>query len=388
MQEIKNGTGDITIKLWGSVYNTNLLEAYNATGVEFVKYIDGDFSLVLQDKRTNTMVVAVDAFASKPLWYVIHDMFGTEFNLQVQDHPLSVGYKMPPNTAHVYSLDKCELLQTITLYDWDLTQNVNTYDKWIEAFEESIAKRTKDVADQLFIGLSSGYDSGAIACELKKQNIPFFACTLQANENMDVVKARHARHDNIHHTTNISASEYQSCRDYIIKNGVKYTVNVPSYRQDRVVNITYDYWYDKASGGDAWICQTAKRQGKSIVLSGQGSDEIISDYGWRGRRRYSQSQLGGLFPDDLSTVFPYGNFDKGTMDAYIAKTEFIGRLYGIETRYPFLDVDLVQEFLHLTPELKNINYKAPLHEYFKRNNYPYDDGIKKGFRANCNLLPG
>jgi len=74
------------------------------------------------------------------------------------------------------------------------------------------------------------------------------------------------------------------------------------------------------------------------------------------------------------------------MDAYITKTEFIGRLYGIEARYPFLDVDLVQEFLHLTPELKNIRYKAPLHEYFARNKYPYDDGIKKGFKANCNLL--
>ena len=124
------------------------------------------------------------------------------------------------------------------------------------------------------------------------------------------------------------------------------------------------------------------------MLSGQGSDEIISDYGWAGRPRYKQSQLGGYFPKNLSTVFPYGNFDKGTMDAYIAKTEFIGRLYGVEARYPYLDVDVVQEFLHLTPELKNIYYKAPIDEYFKRNNYPYDYRIKKGFRANCNLLPG
>ena len=60
--------------------------------------------------------------------------------------------------------------------------------------------------------------------------------------------------------------------------------------------------------------------------------------------------------------------------------------YGIETRYPYLDRDLVQEFLWLTPELKNKHYKAPIHEYFKRNGYPFEKGVKKGFRAKDNLI--
>ena len=41
--------------------------------------------------------------------------------------------------------------------------------------------------------------------------------------------------------------------------------------------------------------------------------------------------------------------------------------FNIETRYPFLDRDLVQEFLWLTAELKNKHYKAPLREYLIRN---------------------
>ena len=40
--------------------------------------------------------------------------------------------------------------------------------------------------------------------------------------------------------------------------------------------------------------------------------------------------------------------------------------------------DVVQEFLWLKPELKNKNYKAPIHEYLKRNNFPFAEGVKIG----------
>ncbi|MCP4566813.1 MAG: hypothetical protein GY841_04440 [FCB group bacterium] len=386
MKEIKNGSGDITIQLYGAVYNSNLLELYSAFGPEFVKYIDGDFALVLQDRRTNVMVVAVDAFASKPLWlkYSENDL------IEVFDYPApGANEKLRANTYKTYCngyFGSGSSVSVSNVVDWDLTQNVKTYDKWIEAFEESIAKRTKDVADQLFIGLSSGYDSGCIACELKKQNIPFEAYTLIANENMLIIARRQAFHRHNYYSYQITKQEYLDYSNYVINNGVDYECLTNHWRGSDVIQWKYNYKFDKASAGDAFVCDMGNRAARSIMLSGQGSDEIFSDYGQAGRQHYSQSQLGGLFPDDLASVFPYGNFDKGTMDAYIAKTEFIGRLYGVEARYPYLDVDLVQEFLHLTPELKNANYKAPLYEYFARNDYPFDKGVKEGFGANRNLI--
>ena len=38
--------------------------------------------------------------------------------------------------------------------------------------------------------------------------------------------------------------------------------------------------------------------------------------------------------------------------------------------WPFLDVKVVQESLHLTPELKNTVYKAPIQQYMQRYGYP------------------
>jgi hypothetical protein len=69
------------------------------------------------------------------------------------------------------------------------------------------------------------------------------------------------------------------------------------------------------------------------------------------------------------------------MRKYLTKDEYIIGCLGIEARYPFLDKQLVQEFLWLKPELKNNFYKAPLREYLIQNNFPYKENEKKGFRV-------
>ena len=120
-------------------------------------------------------------------------------------------------------------------------------------------------------------------------------------------------------------------------------------------------------------------RGKKITLSGMGGDEIFSDYGFSGRRIYKHSNFGGLFPQDLSRVFPWNSFYGSTMRSYLMKEEQIGGSYGIETRYPFLDRNVVQEFIWLKNNLKNANYKSVLYEYLTRNNFPFQNGVKKGF---------
>ena len=49
----------------------------------------------------------------------------------------------------------------------------------------------------------------------------------------------------------------------------------------------------------------------------------------------------------------YKNFFNGTMRAFIDKEEVTASLHGIEGRYPYLDKDVVQEYLWLSNNLKN-----------------------------------
>ncbi len=67
------------------------------------------------------------------------------------------------------------------------------------------------------------------------------------------------------------------------------------------------------------------------------------------------------------------------MVSYLAKEEYVAGSYGIETRYPYLDKYVVQEFLWLKHTLKNSHYKSVLYEYLTSFNYPFEENVKRGF---------
>jgi hypothetical protein len=63
------------------------------------------------------------------------------------------------------------------------------------------------------------------------------------------------------------------------------------------------------------------------------------------------------------------------------KEEHVSGSHGVEGRYPFLDRDVVQEFLWLSADQKNQFYKVPLHQYMTKHKFPFDECAKVGF--NC-----
>ena len=147
---------------------------------------------------------------------------------------------------------------------------------------------------------------------------------------------------------------------------------------------------DDASVGMGIICNKAYSMNHRIYLSGQGADEIISDYAINGNPIYSNSNFSGIFPEDLTKIFPKDPNDKScqwysfynyTQRSFLGKEEIISGLYGIEGRYPYLDKDVVQEYLNLTYKLKNSDYKAPMKYLFEKLNYPYEEE-KIGFNLN------
>ena len=127
------------------------------------------------------------------------------------------------------------------------------------------------------------------------------------------------------------------------------------------------------------ICSNSIKEDRKIYLSGVGGDEIFSDYGFNGRRFTKHSNFGGLFPEDLTTIFPWPSFYYSSMESYIAKEEYVTGVYGVEGRYPYLDKKVVQEFLSLSHNLKNSQYKSVLDNYFVENNYKFSRGKKVGF---------
>lgn len=228
-------------------------------------------------------------------------------------------------------------------------QTKDSYDDWLKAFENAVKKR---VVNGCFIGLSSGYDSGALSKELLKQKIDFKAFVVFNNENHKVLKER-LKYIN-HQIVRMDEDLWQGYYDFL-----KGKIN------DKAMK-------DEASMGVAYMFETGRDEGRKICLSGQGGDEIYSDYALFPK----QSTFKGKYPEKL---YEWPNFRGNMQREYLNELEEIAALYGIEVRYPFLDIDLIQEFLWLKPELKNKHYKAPIYEYLTRNNVPFDENVKKGF---------
>ena len=354
--------GDIVCLYNGEIYNHPyrhsdgevLIPLYREHGEHFARHLDGEFAVALYDFGRGQAVFATDPFSTKPLW-----RNGTE----VASYRSGVGgEQVPPDTTVVVDLATGEVREDRrNTFDFD-HQHKETYDDWITAFDRAMAKRAYNKS---FINLSSGYDSGAIDCALARLGVDYKAFSIEGQENMDLLRRRNRTGTILRITAEIIAEK----RAYLQTHAEPYT-----YRLEKPDGgmIVHDMLDDKATVGLASIYALANQEGRKVNFSGQGADEIMSDYS-----QWAQAtQLNGVFPEKLSAWRNfYGNYQR----AYLSKEEHIAGAYGIETRYPFLDRAVVQEFLWLTPELKNWRYKAPLHEYLTRYDYPFDAGKKMGF---------
>lgn len=357
-----------------------IIPLYKKHGSEFIKKLDGEYAIILVDYNKKIIIATTDVFGTKPLFYSIENNnvgFSTYKSGLIN---YSVVKKAKANTTMICDFSGNNLTTT-SVYDFDLNQHKLHIDDWITAFENSIKKRAyTNVREKLFIGLSSGYDSGAIACELLKQKIPFKYYTVVGSENKKVLDARWSLLTTPQISSEITViGQYERAKahSYLLDNTEDWKYTIYSGRSN-YNEFNLSLWDDNGSNHLSHLCSLAKRDGRKILLSGAGADEL-HDYGWNGVSKYQHSNFGGLFPKDLKEVFPWPSFFSSSMESYLMKDEVVGGSYGMEVRYPFLDTQLVQEYLWLSHDLKNKSYKYEIGEYLSLNKFPYSPNEKIGF---------
>lgn len=350
---------DIVCVFNGEIYNQPyvrtdgevLIPLYRKYGPSFVRELDGEFAIALYDFGARRAVFATDLFKTKPLF--INGAACASYRSGVG------GVTAAPNEIVVTDLDGT-VLERMPVRTWDLTQHKDTYDDWIAAYEAAIRKRA---VSRCFIGMSSGYDSGGIACELLRLGVDFKAYVYIGDEDASVLQWRLARVPHETFTPDRSLLPWLHAQ---IDNE-PYTILCDGQTLGmRILD-------DGAALGVATMAQLAQRDGRKVLLSGQGADEIMSDYApWP-----EQSELKGVYPEPLRL---WRNFNFSCQESYLMKEEYAGGSMGIESRYPFLDGAVVQEFLWLTAEAKNRHYKAPLREYLRRHAFAFEENAKRGFK--------
>jgi asparagine synthetase B (glutamine-hydrolysing) len=360
-----------------------IIPTYLKYGSECMKQFDGDFCIVIFDFIQRKILISSDTFKTKPLFYNISNgnIIISSYETCCKRINSTVSYNsMQANECLSFSLDTYSLIEKYEIVAFQLNQYKNTYDDWITAFEKAVLKRYPENITPV-ICLSSGMDSGAISCCLKKYNRLFYPITIPKNENETVLMSRRAKHENLMFLD--LSDHYKSFyKDFLTKN-----CEPCSW-----------YWYNQRAKGSLWtvnafdmgsmlgtslIVDTIRKQDNNckVMLSGIGSDEVMATHNFYDYVNWGQMDY---FPNDLHDIFPWFNFFKGSQENYIRGQEYIGGCFSFETRYPFLDKEVVQEFLWLTPELKNgsqnMNIKPTLIHYLTLNDYPFCIE-KKGFNV-------
>lgn len=350
----------------------------------FPESVLGEFAICVFDSGRLTLDLFTDPFLTKPV-FLGRTSNPAEFGIASYASALTeLGFhtirRAEPNTHYQVKLgnESILLVERFPTVRFNLDQNVPTYDRFIECLIESVRMRASHGTAPCALSLSSGYDSGAISLALNLLDLPYQTIGLNSGEDVAIMterlrinQSRGVTHHNVNPIGKFRARELSS---QIEKNIEKYPyehMDGPSKR--------LSLHSDPGALGAYLIAQKLRDLGISVNLSGSGGDEIYSDYGYEGRKIYYHSEFGGLFPDDMNGFFPWRKFYGDTQRSYLFKEELVFGHFGIESRYPLLDRQLVQEFLSLTPELKNREYKAPLAAFFRKYDYPFESQVKRGF---------
>lgn len=360
---------EININAKSDVYS--IIESYNKYGEDFVKYLDGEFAIVMFDFNLNKLIISSDIFKTKPLFYNVNDneIVISSYETACLSIKKQEYYSIKPNETLIFDLKTRTIVKKICIHEFSLNQYKKDYNDYINALEKAILKRYPENSIPL-ITLSSGLDSGAIACCLNKYNKDAIYFSILKNEDYNTLINRNKILKNHHLISNFSNNE-KSYWNYILNNDCEpFTWN---WMYNPNVNSIDDGFIMGSMLGKSKIMNEARKidPKNRVMYSGIGADELMA------RNQYYSRGYGNVdfFSEDLQPIFPWPNLFEGSMENYLKGDEYVGGCYGYETRYPFCDKELVQEFLWLTPELKNCYngsiYKPPLLHYLITNNFPY-----------------
>ena len=362
-----------------------LLPLYDKLGVGMARELDGEFAVVIYDAQRQSLLVFADPFLTKPIYLGSNTLSG-DFGVatcasSLQAIGLDEVVMAEPNTAYCIKFHSAgqEIVKQENLFAFSLDQECDSFDEWTNAFLGSVRKRACHGAHRPVVFLSSGYDSGAICLALNLQGIEYDTFTIDAGEEQQTLNRRirinrSASCGTAFRFSGLAPADVQRMTNDILGNVEPFTYQ----HEDQPGRVT-TLQADGGALGANFLSEFARKERRFVNLSGAGADEILSDYGFAGTKFYYHSQFGGLFPEDLSTIFPWKKFYGDTQRSYLFKDEFILGRHGLEGRYPFLDKQLVQAFLSLSVQLKNSTYKAPLANFLKSHGYPFEAMKKRGF---------
>ena len=307
----------------GAIYNTEILikkfsldpkstndaavalELFELVGKSFLDHLEGMFSIIVIDIKTNSMLVARDVLGIKPLYYAKHQethVFASSLKAIPADF-LPYAKPFPPGLVWIDDNFSHEINPQVR-------QNKNLEQVLISAIESHIPK---EVA--WGCSLSGGVDSSVICALAKDLGYTFNCYVLDAGGSGDPQSAK------------VVADHLKLPLKFVkvTKDDIKRALPV-------VIEALATYNSQLILGGLAtyFISRAAAKDGLKVMLFGEGADEIFGGY-----RRYKESSS----PEDLHSMMIE---DQNSLWlSHNKRVDHASMAASIEVRVPFRDLNVI-----------------------------------------------
>ncbi len=289
---------------------------YDKYGLEFAKYLNGQFAIALYDSKKDMFILVRDQVGICPLYYTIHDgrvIFGSEIkaileypgiprrlNLKAVDQLMNFPGIVSPTTFFdgIYALRAGHMIIFNEGSDgkdeefWDMIYTEDLEDKGEEYYVENVKRLFKDaIARRLDadvpIGfyISGGLDSSLVACYIGK-----FLLNSYYSFSAEIG------------TDELDESQYQ----YMVKDCVKSThYSVPVTDESIYENLKKVIWHTESAVKESYdvaaylLSSLVQGSPAKAVLTGQGSDEFFCGYVGYMLDMFRGMQRGSMTEDEL-----------------------------------------------------------------------------------------
>jgi len=330
-------TEDKVFCITGTIYNKDvksdvhfLIRMYDLYGDSVIKYLDGDYSIVIYDKVKRQFDMFTDVWSSHQIYVRVSNHVFDIFSFldfqdlgnreQVREWDNGKIKELTSNSHYRFYVDTLTLEHVSEeVYKFNLDQYETCTQTCTLALERAVRKKYHRNCTLL---LSGGYDSPCVALALNKMGLRFNTLTYDPYglEDNDTLRATLDIIGNDNHIT--IKEEHENHNNF--------------------------------------LRQFIKSNFKSkVILKGSGSgSETMKNNHYGGSFKNPNATLNydfsEAFPDDLSTIFPWGLWKTGN---HVRHHQRKSIEEGIQLRNVFLDRELEQAWLNMSVEVKNSGIK-------------------------------
>ena len=378
----------------GEIYNDEIYSYYSGSDTAFLAglfdscpdeevafQLDGEFLICLYFATHHQLLVCSDLFGTKPAWFGFSSTSGdwaiSSYSSTLCELGMDHYVQIPPNRFIRFDLASRSIISCSPIHVNLVPNDESSFAKWCANFDQAIIKR-KPAVGHLVIPLSSGMDSGLIAYRANELGMNPLFLSIPGCEDHEIMLRRQEQ-------LGVEFLALTRAEFLLAHEAILLQVENFNYRRHQPLLDIDCLFDDPGTVGIFALLRYAKQFGCKVSFSGQGADEIYSDYGFQGKPLANVSSFAGKYPDDIRDIFPWKNLFSGTQRAYLMKDEHVAGSLGMESRYPFLDIQLFRSFLALPASIKNATYKGPVGRWIEELRIPVASS-KLGFSANRGLI--